>query len=189
MKEIELHAGTSIEESLKKIKKEAKNINEICYATFNGVKIYSSDTLDVAYVKITGKTYSEFNKEIEREREEYKKKEEEHKAKIPTLTEEYRTRARGLVKDSELEYWDKVVPVRLGDLYQGMELEETLNACAVMRDMEIPYADRLKKAYNHFMNAGHSGMSAGLVANMIKIFCPDGEDLADAVMNFRFEEK
>jgi hypothetical protein len=32
-------------------------------------------------------------------------------------------------------------------------------------------------------------MSAGLVASMLRKFCPDGEDLADAVMNFRFEKK
>jgi hypothetical protein len=32
-------------------------------------------------------------------------------------------------------------------------------------------------------------MSAGLVASMLRAFCPDGEDLADAVMNFRFEKK
>jgi hypothetical protein len=49
--------------------------------------------------------------------------------------------------------------------------------------------ERLHKAYKLFMDSGHSGCYAHLTANMIKRFCPDGADVADAVMNFRFDKK
>lgn len=51
------------------------------------------------------------------------------------------------------------------------------------------YDERLHKAYKIFMDSGHSGCSAHLIANMIKRFCPDGADVADAVLNFRFGNK
>ena len=70
-----------------------------------------------------------------------------------------------------------------------MELDCTLDLCKIMRDESISYDKRLREAYKTFMDQGHSGMSAGLVASMLRTFCPDGEDLADAVMNFRFEKK
>ena len=186
MREIEILAGCNIKEALESIKSEATRCGEVCYCKFNDSKIYSTDSLNTAYLKITGKTYTEFMNDQAKAKDDWNRAEEEHKAKIPELSKYYIEKARGLVKDSELGEWDNCVPIRLGDLYHGMELEETLKACATMRDMSIPYNERLKKAYNDFMAAGHSGMSASLVAGMIKKFCPDGEDLADAVMHFRF---
>jgi hypothetical protein len=70
-----------------------------------------------------------------------------------------------------------------------MELGCTLDLCRIMRDESISYDKRIRKAYKAFMDQGHSGMSASLVAHMLEVFCPNGYDLADAVMNFRYEKK
>lgn len=70
-----------------------------------------------------------------------------------------------------------------------MELDQTLDICAIVRDESLEYEQRLRKAYKCFMDAGHSGMSAHLVASMLRKFCPNGEDIADAVMNFRFDKQ
>lgn len=189
MKELELYCGMDVKEAVERLKAEADRVNDICFAMFNGKKILSTDTLDEAYKKVTGKTKAEFDEAWRQRHEDYERKQAEHKAKIPQLTEEYRKRARGLIIEKELDYWDEIVPIRLGDLYHGMELDETLKACQCMRDESLTYDERLRKAYNLFMDAGHSGMSAGLTASMYRRFVPNGEDLADAVMNFRFEKK
>lgn len=186
--EIELLAGSSIEDALSNLKTAADNNNCITCANFNGKILYSTDDIDIAYMKVTRKTKDEHDKYLEEKSKEYKRKEEEHKEKIPELTEKYCELARGLVLDNELDYWDKIVPIRLGDLYHGMELEQTLDICRIMRDETLSYDERLRKAYDLFMESGHSGMSAGLTASMIRRFCPDGADVADAVMDFRFEE-
>ena len=182
-------AGSTIDEALQRVKTIERATNEVCSCNFNGKTILSTDTLDEAYKKVTGKTKYEHDEEQRKWRENYERKEAEHKAKIPELTNEYVNKARGLVKEEELEYWDKIVPIRLGDLYHGMELNQTLEACRIMRDDSLTYDERLRKAYDFFMDSGHSGMSAHLTAGMIARFCPDGKDLADAVMNFRFEDK
>ena len=189
MKEIEIYPGETIDKAWKRLLKESAEGEDTCFVTFNGHEIRSTDTLDEAYVKVIGLTKAECDKREQEWRDEYKRKEEEHKANIPNLVPGYCEKARGVILEDKYEFWDKIVPIRLGDLYHGMELDCTLDLCKIMRDDSIDYNKRLRKAYDAFMGQGHSGMSAGLVAHMLREFCPDGEDLADAVMNFRFEKK
>jgi hypothetical protein len=189
MKEIEILPGDNITSAWKTLLRESANCEDTCHCTFNGTDIYSTDTLDEAYKKVTGKTKAECDKARQEWKDEYERHKEEHKTHIPELTKKYCDEARGLILEDEYDYWDKIVPIRLGDLYEGMELGATLDLCRIMRDKNLTYDKRLRKAYDTFMNQGHSGMSAGLVASMLRRFCPDGNDLADAVMNFKFEEK
>lgn len=189
MIEVEFYAGENIESAMSMLYKEADKTHQVCCGKFNCETLLSTDSIDDAYKKVTGKTKAEHDEYERKWREEYERREAEHKAKIPALTEEYKQKARGLVLDSELEYWDKIVPIRLGDLYHGMELGQTLDICAIMRDEKLTYDERLHKAYKLFIDSGHSGCSANLTANMIKRFCPDGADVADAVLNFRFDKE
>ena len=186
MIKVEFYAGCEISTAMDLLYKEADETHQICKGEFNGVTLLSTDSIDEAYIKVTGKTKTDFIKTSQQKIYEYERKEAEHKAKIPVLTEEYRQKARGLVLDEELDYWDKIVPIRLSDIYHGMELGQTLDICAIMRDEKLTYDEQLQKAYKLFMDSGHSGCSAHLTANMIKCFCPNGADIADAVINFRF---
>lgn len=186
MKQIEFLLGDSIDTAWKGLLRASAECGDTCFGEFNGKEIRSTDTLDEAYMKILGKTKSEHEKEMQDWRDEYERQEKEHKDNIPNLTPIYREKARGVILEDQYEYWDKIVPIRLGDLYHGMELDATLDLCKIMRDESMSYDERLKKAYDTFMDQGHSGMSAGLVASMLRTFCPDGHDLADAVMNFRY---
>lgn len=189
MKEIKFCIGDSIDDAWKQLLRESAECGETCYGNFNNVEIRSTDTLDDAYVKLMGKTKAEHDKEMQEWYDEYERKEKEHKDKIPALTKSYCEKARGVILEDQYEEWDEIVPIRLGDLYHGMELDCTLDLCKIMRDESLLYDDKIRKAYNAFMEQGHSGMSAGLVASMLRTFCPNGEDLADAVMNFRFKEQ
>lgn len=189
MKEIELYAGMNIDDAFKYLKEKSQELGETVFGKFNDKEILSTDTIDEMYIKVLGITKAEHEEKMRQWHEDYERREAEHKASIPSKTEQYRREARGLVIESELEFWDKIVPIRLSDLYHGMEVEQTLTYCRIMRDETTPYDERLHKAYKIFMDSGHSGMSASLTASMIRRFCPHGEDLADAVMNFRFEDK
>lgn len=188
MREIEFYAGDNIDTSMARLYQMEKKFGETCFGKFNGHELLSTDSIDDAYQKVLGRTKAEFDKELKEEREEYERELSEHNARIPELSEKYRKEARGVILEDEYEYWDKIVPVRLKDLYRGMELENTLELCRIMRKEELPYDDRLRAAYDFFMASGHSGMSASLVASMLRRFCPNGNDLADAVMSYKFEK-
>lgn len=187
MREVEIYGG-DICSCLDELKEAAKECGEDCRMEFNGKYLLSTDTIDEAYLRIVGVTKAEHDAYCQKKKEEYERAEAEHKARIPELTEKYRNEARGLVIDSELECWDKIVPIRLDDLYRGMELRQTLDCCKIMRDESIVFAARLEKAYDMFQQQGHSGMSAGLVMSMLRRFCPDGNELADAIKEWRFDK-
>jgi hypothetical protein len=187
MREVEIWGG-NIDSCLNGLKEKAKEFGEVCRMEFNDKYLLSTDTIDEAYLRILGMTKAEQIEHERQWREEYERREAEFKAKIPQLTEEYRKKARGLILESELVYWDKIVPIRLYDLYHGMDLDCTLDLCRIMRDLNIVYAARIEKAYDLFQTQGHSGMSAGLVMSMLRRFCPDGNELADAIKEWRFEK-
>lgn len=181
MKEIEFYAGITIEKAWKKLLKESDDCGETCFGMFNGKQLLSTDTLDEAYKKITGLTKTEFDEEDRKAREEYKRQEEEFIASIPSKAEEYKKAARGVIIEEQYGYWDKIVPIRLRDLYHGMELDATLEICRIMRDESVSLEERIEKAKEAFDNQRHSGMSAGLVLSMIKKFCPDGTEVYNRI--------
>lgn len=126
MKEVELYGGT-IDSCLKRLREmaAAEKSGEVLKAVFNDKYLLSTDSDDDAYLRITGKTKAEHDEYMRKWQEDYEAKRKAHEARIPELTEHYRKVARGVIIESELEYWDEIVPIRLGDLYRGMELDQT----------------------------------------------------------------
>jgi len=183
MKKINLYAGCSIDEAYYELHK----CQEPCYTIFNGKELTSDETLDEMYVKILGMTKKEFEDDEKAFISEYEKSEQEHKSKIPQLIEYYRKEARGVILEDQLEYWDEIVPIRLDDLYHGMELDQVLTISRIMGDSETDFYTRLRKAYRVFNDKGHSGTSANITISMLRKFCPHGDSIADAIEEFRYD--
>jgi hypothetical protein len=173
----DIPAGQTLENAYNEMKRLAEESNKRVEAEFNTYSINSDMSIDDVFLLITDKTYIQWLDYRQKQREEEKRKEEEFQNKLPELIEKYKQEARGLVIDSQLDYWDKIVPIRLNDLYQGMELGETLKYCKMMRDESMPLEDRLVKARQDFINSVHSGMSRSLMLKMIHTFVPDGDTL------------
>ncbi|MGL4761864.1 MAG: hypothetical protein ACRCWG_10490 [Sarcina sp.] len=132
--------------------------------------------MDGAYKLVTGMTKKEHDELIKNKAEEYEKECEEHQKQIPTKVEKWRAEGRKVLDEKHWELWDKVVPIRLGDLYQGMELGASLDIIKVLN--ETGDLDRAKEIIE---SQNHSGMSFGLVCSMIKAFCDKGEEFAKFV--------
>lgn len=172
-KEIQFGAGQSLETAVKELK-EHKGL--VC-GSFNGKMLYSDiDDLDSSYVKITGKTKSEFDEAERKRNEEYKEKERKHKESIPKLTKKWVEKGNAILDEKYHEKWAKCVPVRLDDLYQGMELGATL---AIVKKLNA--GCKLSAAKRIIEKQGHSGMSYGLVCSMVKSFCDRGDEFASYV--------
>lgn len=165
-----------------KARREKAGITEdfVVYAIFNGVEILHTDTPDKISVKVTGETIAEREARRRAWCEEYDRKEREHKARIPELTEKYKKEARGVISEDKLELWDEIVPIRLNDLYRGMELEEWLKMIRVLNE-DKPKEERFAICKEIFDNAGHSGMSGNLVLSGLCEFHPDGRELAELI--------
>lgn len=169
-REIEFSFG-SIDDAVKKLS-QFKETGELVYIIFNDQKLYSDiDDLDSAYKKITGKTKSEFDKDQEERHAEYEKEKKQHEEAIPKLTEEWVEKGKKVLDEKYWELWIKCVPIRLGDLYRGMEL----GACLEIVE-ELNKGCSLNESKAIIDGQGHSGMSRGLVCSMVKSFCRRGEE-------------
>lgn len=166
----------SLENSVNKLLKYREK-GRLAYINFNGTKLYSDTvTIDSVYKEVTGKTKVEFEKLQEGYIEDIKRRDREHKTQIPKLTEYWRRKGRETLSEDKWKYWDEIVPIRLGDLYKGMELENCLEITSLLND-----GGTLDEARDLFYDQGHSGMSGSLVCSMVEEFCDRGKVFSDYV--------
>ena len=157
--------------------KELKSHKELVCGSFNGIMLYSDiDGLDSAYMKITGKTKAEFDEAERIRHEEYEEEKRKHKEAIPELTKEWIEKGNAILDEKYRELWAKCVPIRLGDLYRGMELGMCLDIVK-----ELNNNCSLDEAKVIIESQGHSGMSFGLICSMLKSFCDRGNEFVEYV--------
>ena len=157
--EIYFYPGRNIEECVNELLRY-KEKGKLVFGVFNGHKLYSDTvTMDSAYKEITGNT----------------RQKQEHIKAIPEKAKLWMDKGREILDKSKWELWDKIVPIRLNDLYQGMELKCCLNI------VEILNKGTLEEAKKEIESQGHSGMSFGLVCSMVKEFSPKGEEFVNYI--------
>lgn len=169
-KHIEFSIGCLIQDAvLELVQCEAKG--QFAYGDFNGTRLFS-DTVSInsAYMQIVGKTKYEFEQEQKKWRIDYEKEKEEHEDAIPELTIEWINKGHEILTPDKFELWDKCVPIRLGDLYRGMELSQCLELVELLKTKNYEEA---RKTHD---KQGHSGMSHHLLMSMIKEFSENGEE-------------
>lgn len=175
-KEINLWAGCTIEQAIR-ILKNYKNTGILVCCNFNGTILYSDIVeLDDAYKQITGKTKAEHDKSLEDWQNDYNRKEKEFKETIPELTKMWIEKGKDILNEDKWDYWTEIVPIRLDDLYQGMELGCCLDIVKILNN-----GGTLEEAKKKINSQGHSGMSFGLVCTMVKEFCERGEEFVDYI--------
>lgn len=175
--EIEFWAGNDVEHAVDKLL-EYKNKGKLACGSFNGTMLYSDTvTMDGAYIEITGKTKAELDKSHQEWLDNYKREENEYKERIPSLSEEWIKKGREVLTEDKWSYWDEIVPIRLGDLYHGMELRCCLDIVKILNNNGT--LDEAKAMIN---SQDHSGMSYGLVRAMVREFCDRGQEFADYVI-------
>lgn len=176
--------GERLESVVKALQHYHAQGEKVC-AEFNGHVLYSDTvTMDSAYLEVYGQTKADFDKSLEEQRENYRRAEEEHKAKIPDLTQEWREKGRSVLDPKYWVEWARIVPIRLNDLYHGMELGACLDIVKALNDgCTMDEAERIIDGQNH------SGMSFSLVKTMVKHFCDRGGEFSDFIDKPSLDEK
>lgn len=171
-KQIDFGFG-NIESAINKMKCHG----ELVCGSFNGIMLYSDiDDLESAYLKITGKTKKECDAAEKIRRDKYAAQQKSHNEAIPELTKDWIEKGNQILDEKYRGTWAICVPIRLGDLYQGMELQMCLDIVLALNN-----GCTLEAAKNIIESQGHSGMSFGLVCSMVKSFCNRGNDFLNYV--------
>lgn len=175
-REIEFLGGCSIEDAVLELL-EHKGRGELVCGSFNGHMLYSDKvTVDGAYMEILGMTKAEHERKQREWRENYDRELKEHEAQIPTLTEKWIEEGHKVLDEKYWTKWDECVPIRLGDLYRGMELKCCLDIVKPLND-----GCSLSEAKSIIEDQNHSGMSFSLVRAMVNAFCDRGKEFAEYV--------
>lgn len=154
---------------------EMNSFNRKYYVDFNGNMLYSDTvTMDSAYLAVTGSTKAEHDEGERKEYEERAEKERKHKESIPALTKQWIERGEKILSPDKLDEWKRCVPIRLNDLYEGMELGCTLDVIEALNN-----GATFEEAKTMVDNQHHSGMSFGLMCSMFRSFYDDGVKFAE----------
>lgn len=178
LNKIEFSAGQNIESAYRDLQEYAPS-----YGEFNDHTIYSFETLDEIFQKIVGMTKDEYYKYAKEEEEKRQQELKTYKERIPELTTYYKDKARGIIPEDKLEFWDKIVPIRLNDLYRGMELQCLLDIITILNDENKTKEDRFNNCYELFYKQGHSGTSGIIVLSGLKQLHPLGYEFVDYFNN------
>ena len=174
--EIKFYCGQELEECFYILKLEAcKNNIQTC-GEFNKKLLTSNMTIDEAFKLVTGLTKYKFDKKQDKEIKKYNEQKVKHKKQIPKLTKEYIEKGHKELAVKYWNKWDKCVPIRLSDLYQGMELNCTLEIIKLL-NKNINF-NVIKTTLE---KQGHSGMSYSLVCSMIESFHDKGKEFIEYI--------
>lgn len=169
------HLGMNIDTVVRNLV-EYREKGEYISTEFNGVMLYSDTvTLDSAYRAITGKSKAEAEKARREWIENLKKEDEEHRANIPRLSVQWIEKGKEILDKEKWELWSEIVPIRLEDLYKGMELD------CCLKIVKILQSGTFEEAKAELESQGHSDMSHSLVCAMVKEFSPKGEEFVERV--------
>lgn len=169
-KEIETYLSEDLEDVVKVLKfSESKGYH--CYAEFNDNIIYSDESEDEAYIKVTGKTKDEFKKFQEESVKKYLNEEKEFQKRKNGVIDEYIKKGHEILDEKYHEEWDRIVPIRVEDLYHGMELDSALKVIEMLKNHAS--REEIDEALDEY---GHSGMSHGLTVAIIRHFSDEGSD-------------
>lgn len=174
---VEFSVGSSIEDSVKFLHRKAESTGKNYYGEFNGYKLTSDMSVDEAYIECLDRTSKEFKDKQEEWKQDLIRREEEHKKKIPELTKYWIKEGHKVLSQDKWNEWDRCVPIRLGDLYEGIELGQCLDIIKTVKDNSIVAGIEVMK------NQGHSGMSWGLMKSMIYTFCDCGNEFVETLDN------
>ena len=160
-KKIEFLAGRDITHAVNLLL-EHKERGERVYGIFNGQPLYSdSVTEDVAYMLIIGQDRNSFEEEQKRRADEAERRHQEHIRTIPEQTKRWIVRGMDVLEFDKWDHWARIVPIRLEDLYQGMELGQALDLIELMQE------EKYQEAKELLDTQGHSGMSYSLMKQML----------------------
>lgn len=180
MKRIEFIIGDNIEKIYNKLQE-----NSPCFGVFNGEKIYSKDTLDEVYLKITGmnkKEYEEYVNNALKEKENIfyseMEKVKEYEESIPEIIEYCKKRGREIIQEENIPVWNNFVPVEI-KRYNGFEVFFLLDIIEVLNQYGKSIEDRINECVSMFNEKCKYEGSREKVLNWVEYFHPIGMMLVE----------
>lgn len=172
--EIQFALGSGIKEAVVRLQ-AIHELGQKAKGDFNTVMLYSDTvTMDGAFLAITGKTEKEFDAYLAADAEKTLQRAKEFEEQKPEWEQFYIWKGRAILDEPYWPLWDECVPIRLDDLYRGMELGMLLDLAEILNE-----GGSMEEAKALFSKQGHSGSSAHLLFSMLNAFVTRGPKLVE----------
>ena len=136
---------------------------------FNEKIIEPDDSIDAAYLKITGMIHEKFIKRLREEEEKRKKEAEEFEKNKPALIQSILNEGYDVLDKKYYDHFARLVPKSVNGIYQGFDIKGALEIVKALKD---------KKDYEEidkiFDGQNHSGYSHHIVCLLVKELCDEG---------------
>lgn len=109
--------------------------------------------------------------------------------KIKDFADYLKKLGRGVIKEADLEEYDKTCENNGGGLMGYKCITNALAVCRIMLDETVPVEERRRKAYDEFNSQDHNGATASWVMSFIRRFCNDGDTVADEIKDFKYDRR
>lgn len=175
-KKIEMNYGNTIDEAVHELIKY-KEKGELAYSEFNGIRLFSDIvTIENAYLAVTGKKKSEREDELENYHINYKQEQDEFKKNLNVLEKEWMRKGKQVLTEDVWQIWSDIMPKSLNGIYQGLELEASLDIAQILNNNGT-----LEQAKEKMNSQNHSGTSFMLVCQIVRRVTKRGEEFATYV--------
>ena len=97
---------------------------------------------------------------------------------IEQLTKEWIDKGEKVIDEKYMKLWEKVVPIRISDVYNQVELSSTLEIIEMLNN-----GCRLSEAKKTFENQNSPWTLHLMICSMIRSLCDRGDDFFNIVLN------
>lgn len=177
MKELKMYGGQSIGDAYRLMKDYSRRTGEVCFVNFNDQILYSYDSWNAIYMKVTHRNRRAFEKMMRDSKRKTKKSLRRYLASLPKWRRELKSKARGVIDDKYLDKWDECVNIRTKDLYRGFELKCVLELIQEL-NRDIPKNERFENCKAIMFCQDHTGGSAYMTLSCLRAFHDLGEEAA-----------
>lgn len=94
---------------------------------------------------------------------------------IEDKIESYKEEGKKYLITEKLDEWERILPIRINDLYGGMELDCCLDIAKCLKENDID------KAVITIKSQDHSGYSWNLVVALVKCFSYNTEEFLEKI--------
>jgi hypothetical protein len=140
---------------------------------FNGhvLDSFCHNNVDRVFKEVLGVSKKDYDKVVKAKREEIRRENDEFQKRVPEIINDYIERGHKILDEKYHKLWDECVPVRVNDIYHGLEC----NACLDLIQM-LNNGDDFDDVNEVFNNQDHSGLSHAMVCSMLVQLCDRGSD-------------
>lgn len=185
MEELKPQICSDVYEAYALMKSFKRSTGKDSFVNFNNAILYSYDSINACYIKVTGMNRNRFKKEWRKSKRETKRLFRRFFSKRSKLRREYKEKARGILEEKYLAEWDIFVNRCLDKFDSSYLLKAILELASILNE-DVAETDRFERGKLAMEDQSHTGYTASSTFYGLQMFHKDGKAFTEYVNSVRY---